>query len=88
MRIIATMLIGAAALTWTTPTTARDYPWCAVYGFMGQDGTNCGFVTLQQCLATIHGIGGTCRQNPLFRQAPPAEAGRKPRHRQDDGRRD
>jgi hypothetical protein len=76
-------LVGAAALacasTWAAPAAARDYPWCAYYGFMGEDGTNCGFDTFQQCLDTISGIGGTCRENPFLIREPRAEAPRKKR---------
>ena len=42
---------------------AREYPWCARYDWTT---TNCGFVSFQQCLATISGIGGRCEQNPRF----------------------
>jgi hypothetical protein len=79
MRIIAAVLISAAALAWSAPVSAREYPWCAFYGFFGDDGTNCGFDTFQQCLATIHGVGGTCRENPMFFQAPRAKATKKRR---------
>jgi len=44
---------------------AQNYPWCAQYsGDVG--GENCGFVTIQQCQATVSGIGGYCYQNPMF----------------------
>ena len=39
---------------------AQNYPWCADYS---SGGTNCGFVTFEQCLATVSGIGGFCDQN-------------------------
>jgi hypothetical protein len=78
MRIVATVLIGAAALMWAAPASAGEYPWCAVYGFWGESGTNCGFVSFAQCLDTIRGAGGSCRQNPLYEE-PRAEAPRKKR---------
>jgi hypothetical protein len=40
---------------------AMNYPWCA-YG----DGTNCGFVTFQQCLWTVSGRGGICMRNTQY----------------------
>ena len=46
---------------------ADPYKWCAEYG--GRDdggGTNCGFVTLEQCRATVHGMGGFCTPNPFY----------------------
>lgn len=42
---------------------AREYPWCARYDWTT---SNCGFVSLQQCLATISGIGGRCERNPRY----------------------
>jgi hypothetical protein len=42
---------------------AREYPWCARYDWSTY---NCGFVSFQQCLATISGIGGLCEQNPRY----------------------
>ena len=50
-----------------TPAAAREYPWCARYDWST---TNCGFVSFQQCLATISGIGGRCEQNPRFVASP------------------
>jgi hypothetical protein len=32
--------------------TRYPYPWCAVYGGRGGGGTNCGFLTIEQCRAT------------------------------------
>jgi hypothetical protein len=45
------------------PATAREYPWCARYDWTT---SNCGFVSLRQCLATISGIGGRCEPNPRY----------------------
>jgi hypothetical protein len=46
---------------------ADPYRWCADYnGGLGGGGTNCGFVTLEQCRATVSGIGGFCRPNPFY----------------------
>jgi Protein of unknown function (DUF3551) len=48
---------------------AQNYPWCAVYS---QNGPvyNCGFTTIEQCRATVSGIGGFCQLNNLY-QPPP-----------------
>jgi hypothetical protein len=76
--------ISTASLAAPTPSNAQVYPWCAHYS---RDwGTNCGFVSLQQCLATVSGIGGYCAENPFYRGA--AASDRRPRKgRQDQGRR-
>jgi hypothetical protein len=50
-------------LTAATAVQAREYPWCARYDWTT---ANCGFVTFQQCLATISGIGGRCEPNPRY----------------------
>ena len=70
MRCIALIGIAAIAslLALATPTRAgSEYPWCAQYG--GADdggGRNCGFSTLEQCRATISGIGGSCEPNLFY----------------------
>jgi hypothetical protein len=65
MRLI---LPALAMLAIFTPTVGRadPYKWCAEYDMRGGGGSNCGFVTYAQCLATISGIGGVCRPNPFY----------------------
>jgi len=46
------------------------YPWCAVYGGRDGGGTNCGFLTLEQCRATVSGIGGSCELNQFYNPGP------------------
>jgi hypothetical protein len=43
-------------------------PWCAEYSGGGNGnggGSNCGFYSFEQCLATVRGIGGFCSRNPF-----------------------
>ncbi len=56
--------------------SAIEYPWCAD---LGKDigATNCGFTTLEQCRATVSGIGGFCIQNPSYRTPLPAVSSRR-----------
>jgi hypothetical protein len=49
---------------------AQNYPWCAQYNFGRGGATNCGFTTLQQCLDTVRGIGGSCEQNTQYQPRP------------------
>jgi hypothetical protein len=56
----------------TGPAAADPYRWCAVLGATSDLGTNCYFVTLEQCQATISGVGGFC--TPNYRYAGPATA--------------
>ena len=66
-------VIGIAAVVVSLPafnTSAQaeiEYPWCAQYG--GGDnggGRNCGFSTIEQCRATVSGIGGSCEPNLFY----------------------
>jgi Protein of unknown function (DUF3551) len=45
------------------PAKAMNYPWC---GYDGGGGTNCGFVTVEQCMASISGNGGFCNRNTQY----------------------
>ena len=56
---------------------AEPYPWCAVYSAYA--GSNCGFVTLEQCMATISGIGGSCEPNQFYTGRPAPVGHRQPR---------
>ena len=42
------------------------YPWCAVYSGDGGGGTNWGFLTIEQCRATVSGIGEFCAPNQFY----------------------
>jgi hypothetical protein len=66
MRIAFGILL--AALTGGTIDTARadPYPWCAVLGISDNVGTNCYYMTLQQCRASVSGIGGFCTHNNFY----------------------
>ena len=55
--------------------TADPYKWCAAYGTPG--GTNCGFVTIEQCRATISGMGGFCEPNQFYTGPEFIPAGRR-----------
>jgi hypothetical protein len=68
---LATIGICAILSAFGTHADAQNYPWCANYGSpAGDGGTNCGFTTFQQCLATVSGIGGSCNRNTQY--VPPA----------------
>jgi hypothetical protein len=68
MRFSRVVLPALAALAVLVPASgqADPYRWCAQYGNRGGGGTNCGFVTLQQCRATVSGIGGFCVPNQFY----------------------
>ena len=55
---VALMLFTAGAVS------ADPYKWCAVDSNGG--GSNCGFVTVEQCRATISGQGGFCEPKQVL----------------------
>jgi hypothetical protein len=69
---VAAVAIGAvtAMAAVTTAAQAQNYPWCARYG-TPYDDTSCGFVSYEQCMASVSGIGGFCEKNDTYK--PPLE---------------
>jgi len=55
---VALVLVAAGV------ASADPYKWCAVDSSSG--GINCGFVTIEQCRATISGRGGSCEPRQVF----------------------
>lgn len=67
--LVATIAIGSRA--------EAQNKWCADYARGG--GMNCGFATLEQCRATVFGIGGFCEPNTQYQ--PPLGSAAQPVHR-------
>ena len=63
---IAIGAVLTAMMAGTSTSEARTYAWCAVYDLSTR---NCGFDTLQQCRATVSGVGGICQRNPFASRA-------------------
>lgn len=59
--------IVAATLCIAQPAEAQTGGWCAYYNYAFGGQRNCGFVTLQQCLADVRGVGGNCSPSPFYR---------------------
>ena len=73
----ASFLLLLAMLAYSSSAQAAPYdpyPWCAVYGGSWSGASNCGFKTLQQCMATVSGIGGSCEPNQFYN---PGRSGRR-----------
>ena len=69
MRASIATAVGLLALCAfaSSPAAADPYRWCAVYGTSGDDnGTNCYFVTIEQCRAAVSGNGGFCAPNTFY----------------------
>jgi hypothetical protein len=70
--IVATAGLLVTALAIDARANAADAAaWCAWYGPYTHD---CGYHTFQQCLDTIHGVGGYCARNVYD---PPADPPRR-----------
>ena len=50
----------------STGAEAQTYPWCAIYS---KGCNSCSFVTRDQCMADVSGIGGFCDPNPQYHPA-------------------
>jgi len=68
MRLLLLMLgISVCVVGIGTRAEAQNYPWCAIYsGGMGGGGTNCGFITFEQCMDTARGLGSFCQPNTQY----------------------
>ena len=78
MRTVLAGLLLAAAGGVSDTANADPYRWCASYtGHLS--GTHCQFVTLEQCRASVFGVGGYCVPNPRTVAEQPAPARRKKR---------
>jgi Protein of unknown function (DUF3551) len=64
---LAAALAGAGLmLCGISQAKADPYRWCAQYGGQEGGGTNCGFITLEQCRTTLSGMGGFCVPNQFY----------------------
>ena len=75
MRMLLSTCVLALALgvTMTADAAAQRriiYPWCAFYNVMGGV-TECFFHNLEQCRASVSGVGGFCSPNPAYVEPPP-----------------
>ncbi len=62
-------IVLASLTALARPAAAIEYPWCAQYSGEDGGGRNCGFSTLDQCMATVSGIGGDCVRNLFYEGA-------------------
>jgi Protein of unknown function (DUF3551) len=81
--LLAIVAIAAMAAL-ARPAAAIEYPWCAQYGGTdGDGGRNCGFVSYEQCMETVRGMGGFCERN-LFSTGPTERPAKPTRKRRND----
>ena len=76
LAILILLAIGASVDT----ARADPYRWCAEYGGgRGGGGTQCTFVSFQQCMWSVSGRGGFCRENIYYDGKPYVTPERAPR---------
>ncbi len=80
---LASGILIATALT-AADARAQNFPWCA--NFADGAGTNCGFATYEQCMATSQGSGGSCDKNNAYRPAAAATPARHQPHKHHAGK--
>jgi hypothetical protein len=65
MKPSSILLAGCIVVFGIAPQAlGQNYPWCS--NFHDGGGTNCGFSSYEQCMATAQGSGGTCSQNNVY----------------------
>lgn len=65
--LLSTLTLIVAITALGTSAYAQNYPWCAIYnGGAAGGGTNCGFVSFEQCMATARGLGSFCYRNTQY----------------------
>jgi hypothetical protein len=87
MPIMALFAIAAALLGEAQVSNAQSpysYPWCAISGGKDAGARSCYYMSWQQCMTTLSGIGGNCVESPYYHAQPTRLPHRplvKPRHR-------
>lgn len=71
------VLAAFLLLAGSASAQADPYKWCAHYSGEGGNGSNCYFLTLEQCRWTISGAGGRCAPNPFYTGGPDERAARR-----------
>ena len=79
--MMAALVMAVPAVLTQAPARAYEmaydpYPWCANY-YADAGGSNCGFLTIEQCRATVSGIGGFCEPNQFYNPGRPITRARK-----------
>ena len=80
MRIAIAFLFAIVVATAVEPAKADPYRYCAVYGSFGGGGVeSCYYLTLEQCRATVSGLGGFCKESAWYDGRPVLTDGLAPR---------
>jgi hypothetical protein len=67
MRLVIAALFSLIICAAAAPAHADPYRWCAEYAGYGGGGVeSCYYVTIEQCRASVSGIGGWCRESAWY----------------------
>jgi hypothetical protein len=67
MRFAVAALFSLIACAAAKPAQADPYRWCAQYAGYGGGGVeSCYYLTLEQCRASVSGIGGWCHESVWY----------------------
>jgi hypothetical protein len=67
MRLVIATLFSLIVCAAAAPAHADPYRWCAEYAGYGGGGVeSCYYVTIEQCRASVSGIGGWCRESAWY----------------------
>jgi hypothetical protein len=66
MRVATAILFALIAASTVQPSRADPYRWCATYGQGFGGSESCYFMTMEQCRASVSGLGGFCRPNYFY----------------------
>lgn len=69
--LLLILAVSVVTVGFGTGAQAQNYPWCAFYD-TGDQAVNCGFVSREQCMTTVSGIGGFCMLNNTYQPLPPS----------------
>jgi len=85
MRLAFAVLLTIFAGSAFDSARADPYRWCAVLGNSDDIGTNCYFMTIEQCRAAVSGNGGFCTPNSFYDGRPvnSSESGIRPSRKRD-----
>ena len=64
--LVLLLVIGVGLISTGNRAKAQNYPWCAIYSGKAGGGTNCGFISFEQCMDTARGLGSFCQPNAQY----------------------
>jgi len=64
--LLLLLVIGVGLIRTGNRAEAQNYPWCAIYSGKAGGGTNCGFISFEQCMDTARGLGSFCQPNTQY----------------------